>query len=214
MRIITLFKTAVCVFLLSVAGMSTVSAQKLTTVSGNITKKKAAIEMTGKRVSWIVKAGGGVLYDYDYMAAGGAYNASFGMQYRLNRYGLYFGAKVGTSSVMQHDEYEEELTKMIPAIYVGSELGWLHNMSETAQFDLSLGINYMYLTKPLEIYRYGVDNSEIEENKAQGFNLQLGLGFWLRNVLLQFQYSPVIPIGGDVDACPIHRAFVNVGFRF
>ena len=197
------------ILLLCILQPSIINGQKITTISGRIDKIKQPKEDMGKRVEWIIKAGGGlnfnsVLFDSAY----GSYNFSFGMRYKLNSYGFYTGGKIGSSMTVieyyyydgYYDEYYHDHYDYCNKVGfgIGPEFGLCHTVAKNLQIDASLGTNYMYFT--------GGSNNHM-------FNPEANIGLWYKNVLFSLQYSPTIA-PDDGYTYFVHRIFLNFGFRF
>ena len=208
-----------------ICGSQSVDAQKFTTVSGNVKKMKVRNTNMGKRLSWIVKAGGGVMgkvFGEVNDILRGNYSLSFGMQYRLNDYGFYIGGKLGSSmtvleyesrsSYHYNDDYDywwwesEWGWNNLVGVSIGPEFGLCHSVGRNLEVDASLGIGYLYAI-PRE--------NKWHKRQLHQFNPDANIGLWYRNILFSLSYSPTLSTyDGAANVFWCDRVFFNLGFRF
>lgn len=205
-----------------------VQAQKMTTVSGNISRTEQLKSSGGFHPFWwIVRAGYVQTFCdldefcyYDKDANDGisksGYNFSIGFQKQFNNFGLYYGLDLGVDKTIVAYDYETRvpipyndwvtyITRFFdafaetPVIYLRPRFGFCHTISRNWQLDVAVAAGY------------GIIAKNVPRSKST-LNGEVDLGVWYKNVLFQAAYTPCATTIGE--AIFRQRIAFNVGYRF
>ena len=223
-------KVLMACMLLAMCTLS-MQAQKMTTVSGNISRTEQMKSSGGSHPFWWIVRAGYLqnfcdLEEYSYSRnendgiSKAGYNFSFGFQKQFNDFGLYYGLDLGIDKTLVEDSYHK------PNFHYNEDLGeYMSTGSSTIYFYESIPVIYLRprfgfchsISKDWQLdvafaAGYGFMTKEGASSVRTAINGEVDLGFWYKNILLQAAYTPCATIEGE-DIFR-QRIAVNVGFRF
>lgn len=211
-----------------------VQAQKMTAVSGNISRTEQLKSSGGSHPFWWIVRAGYVqtfcdLDEFSYNnkdAADGVsksgYNFSIGFQKQFNDFGLYYGLDLGVDKTIVAYDHETR----VPILYEdwntgeiveSSTIRSLYAFAETPVIYLRPRFGFCHtITHNWQIdvavgAGYGIIAKNVPRSKST-LNGEIDLGFWYKNVLLQAAYTPCATTIGE--AIFRQRVAINVGYRF
>lgn len=210
-------------------------AQKMTTVSGNISRTEQLKSSRGSHPFWWIVRAGYVqtfcdLDKYSYKDASdgiskSGYNFSIGFQKQFNDFGLYYGLDLGVDKTLapydcevwvNHsyydaylDIYQEFLCRRYDTAFVEAPVIYLR-----PRFGFCHTISRNWQLDMGVGIGYGYLAADKPEHKSV-INGEIDFGFWYRNILMQAAYTPAFTtndMGRGVNF--LQRIAVNVGYRF
>ena len=209
-----------------------VQAQKMTTISGNISRTEQLKSSGGSHPFWwIVRAGyvqnfcdvSELYYNHpadepDISKSG--YNFSIGFQKQFNDFGLYYGLDLGVDkTIVAYDyyvtvPYQFDLgDKIIDTFYSKT----LYAFAETPviylrpRFGFCHTIAHNWQLDVAVAAGYGIMAKNVPRNRST-INGEADFGFWYKNILLQAAYTPCATTLGE--SIFRQRVAINVGYRF
>lgn len=212
-----------------------VQAQKMTTVSGNISRTEQLKSSGGFHPFWwIVRAGYVQTFCdldefsyYDKDANDGisksGYNFSIGFQKQFNDFGLYYGLDLGVDKTIAPYDYE----RLDKYSYYDNYLGTYQEGQHIGYFEAFVEAPVIYLRPRFGFCHTISRNWQLDMGLGIGYgylasgkpehksviNGEIDFGFWYRNILMQAAYTPAFTTN-DMGQDFLQRIAINVGYRF
>lgn len=212
-----------------------VTAQKMTTVAGNISRtEKSEISSQCHPFWWIARAGyvqtfcdvSDLYYNHqsdEPNISKAGYNFSIGFQKQFNDFGLYYGMDLGVDKTIA--PYECEFMTKYPSQDVNT--GDIHWMQTRAWGSAAIETPVIYLRPRFGFCHTIAHNWQLDLGLGIGYgylasgkpehksviNGEIDFGFWYRNILMQVAYTPAFTTN-DEGQDFLQRVAINVGYRF
>lgn len=220
--------------LLLAACTPAVQAQKMTTVSGNISRTEQLKSTGGSHPFWWIIRAGYVqnfcdLYEFSYDdkdvndgISKSGYNFSIGFQKQFNDFGLYYGLDLGVDKTIVAYDYETR----VPIQYSDWNTGEIIESFTTRFMDAFAETPVIYLRPQFGFCHTIAHNWQLDVAVAAGYGImaknvprnrstingEVDLGFWYKNFLMQAAYTPCATTLGE--SIFRQRIAINVGYRF
>lgn len=195
-------KKIILLLLLAIIGAAGAQAQIVRSESHTITVVKKEKPGVDFGQNWLVKAGGGVMYNSYADAISAKYNVMIGYQKQFYKNGLYWGAQAGLISIGYDKEdvsgYYSYAGGSAPALAIGPALGLKRPLGVNTVFDTHIGAGYAHAFM----------SDDCGSDDSNRIFWEAGFGIWYKRFLIEIEYQ------GSAYGCVDHAALLNLGIKF